>query len=128
MTTWSKTPPTEPGWYWCRTPEGDVILVRHRIGYTPKENDTHYVRSIEFGPAIPSPEAISALEARLAAQEARIEAAKDALRDIAEDSGCAAPVTVTKKNPRSVQYEFGVADGHRVAAAKARAALVWPSP
>ena len=45
------------------------------------------------------------------------------LRDIAEDTGCAYPVTVTKKNPRSVQYEFGVADGHRVAAAKARAAL-----
>lgn len=45
------------------------------------------------------------------------------LRGIAEDTGCAYPVTVTKKNPRSVQYEFGVADGHRVAAAKARAAL-----
>lgn len=52
-----------------------------------------------------------------------IEAAKDALRDIAQDPGCAVPVTVTKKNPRSVQYEFGVADGHRVAAAKALAAL-----
>ena len=34
---------------------------------------------------IPSPEAISALEARLAAQEARIEAAKDALRFYAGD-------------------------------------------
>lgn len=59
MTTWSKEPPSEPGWRWTKEHDGD----------RPEPRDWHpgdYL-SYEFGPRIPSPEAI--------------EAAKDALRE-----------------------------------------------
>lgn len=62
MTTWSKTPPSEPGWYWWRTGHGDAPM--------PQWWDAKkaFPPWCEFGPRIPSPEAV--------------EAAKDALREV----------------------------------------------
>lgn len=67
MTTWSKTPPTEPGYYWCKH-RGTLLA----LSLGGKALHSGGRRDIEYGPAIPSPEAV--------------EAAKDALRDM--DCSC----------------------------------------
>lgn len=78
MTTWSKTPPSEPGWYQVRrAPAFYTIAFLHSDGKwswsgdrkpAPKKVSAEMIDGCEFA-RIPSPEAI--------------EAAKDALREAA---------------------------------------------
>lgn len=53
MTTWSKTPPSEPGWYWVRAGvHCEPSIMRH----DPLLDEGPWL----FGPRIPSPEGIEA--------------------------------------------------------------------
>ena len=61
MTTWKKEPPTEEDWYWILEPACDTEpFVRHLsvddIAWEDWDPDA------EFGPRIPSPERLEALE------------------------------------------------------------------
>lgn len=70
MTTWSKTPPSEPGWYWYEHRELGRDPVVKTIFFDPDRYTSAGGASLlapRFGPRIPSPE--------------DIEAAKDALRE-----------------------------------------------
>jgi hypothetical protein len=61
VTTWSKERPFAPGWYWWRTGHGDAPMPQWCDSKKP------FPPWSEFGPRIPSPEAVAA--------------AKDALRE-----------------------------------------------
>lgn len=59
---WTRTPPTEPGWYWWRYSEQDALVVVGIVKWASKEmrihgtNERTHWRGGEFGPRIPSPE------------------------------------------------------------------------
>ncbi len=53
--TWTATPPTEPNWYWQRDDAGEFIGL---VDGAVKAGGSR-----RFGPAIPSPDELAAMEA-----------------------------------------------------------------
>lgn len=72
-------------------------------------------------------EECAALRAQLGAANERVKALKDKLHEIATDPHCAYPEGPAVSHAER-QYQIGVADGHRCAASKARAALAKLDP
>ncbi len=68
MTTWSKTPPSEPGYCWARRVDPKGVWARSKpLVVVETEYAQYWAESqridgdrVEFGPRIPSPEAIEA--------------------------------------------------------------------
>lgn len=65
--TFTKTPPTEPGWYWCKHLASEACALRDDLGwwFVGERARVALPPGTEFGPAIPSPEAIEAAKAAL---------------------------------------------------------------
>jgi len=68
MTTWSKTPPSEPGWYWFRYPSA-VRVWQEPFAYLHMAGSSASDQRAEYGPRIPSPEAIEEVKRVLRAAE-----------------------------------------------------------